>query len=98
MPDRVVHRVEDFLCHRTRMILRPAPNFRVQEANQSFLGRCFVRLHHIPDVVQKGFRVLFGRFGEEFSLMFANLPSEKVESLRNMRDPGLFLAKFKSSL
>jgi hypothetical protein len=59
-PNVVIHRRVRLLCDDVPMVIRPAPNHRIEQINHGFLLRRAVHLDRFPDAVQKRFYV-FGR-------------------------------------
>ena len=91
-PDRVpnlkVHPLERLLRHDMLMIVRPPPDDRVEPTNQIFLAGGFVRVDDSTDFLQERVRVLLRRLDEQFAVELAEILSEEVEPLVNMRDAG----------
>jgi len=70
------------------VILRPAPQKRVEQANQISSLRLSVCLHDRPDLVQERFHALLGWLNEQFAIVLADVLAQKVEALRYVRDHG----------
>src|SRR5208337_4759626 len=65
-PDFMVHPVERFLGRAMLMVVGPATDDRVQQANQQCLADRFVRLNDSTDFLHKRVRVLLRRFHQRF--------------------------------
>ena len=87
-PNLKVHPRECFRRHDMPMVVRPSPNDRVEQANQVLLTRGFIRTDDAPDFLQERVRVLLRRRDEQFAVELAEMLSEEVEPLINMRDAG----------
>ena len=85
-PDFMVHPVERLLGRTVPMIVGPATNDRVQQANQHCLADGLVRINNSTDFLQKRVRVLFRRFHQRLAVIFAEVLSEEVKPLVNMGD------------
>ena len=77
---------EGFLGDSAFMVVRPAPDFRVEQSDQVFLFRLFFFLHCFPDVIKKRFYVLLGRLDQQLAAVLAYIPSEKIKPFVDMRD------------
>ena len=87
-PNLKVHPRECFRRHDMPMVVRPSPNDRVEQANQVLLTRGFIRTDDAPDFLQERVRVLLRRRDEQFAVELAEMLSEEVEPLVDMRDAG----------
>ena len=82
----MVHPVERLLGRAVLMVVGPATNDRVQQANQQGLADGFVRINDSPDFLHKRVRVLLRRFDQWLAVVFAEVLSEEVEPLIDMSD------------
>ncbi len=71
------------------MIVRPAPDDRVELGYQHVLLHCLVLFDCRPDFSRMRLHVFLGGFDAKFSAIFAQGPSEEVEPVVDMHDPGL---------
>ena len=74
------------------MVIPPAPDNRVQESDKLLLFDRFVALDDADNFPQKCTRVVIRRFLQIFPLLsvLPYVPAEKVESVADVRDFGLF--------
>ena len=70
------------------MVVHPAPDDRVEQTNQVFLAGGFVRINDTSDFLQERVRVLLRRLNEQCATEFAEVLSEEVEPLLDVRDAG----------
>ena len=87
-PNLEVHPLERLCRHDVPMVVDPAPDDRVELTYQAFLTGGFVRIYDAPDFLQERVRVLLRRLDEQRAVEFAEMLSEEVEPLVNMRDAG----------
>src|SRR6266705_1952642 len=87
-PNLEVHPLERLRRHDMPMIVHPAPDDRVELAYQAFLAGGFVRIYDPPNFLQERVRVLFRWLDEQCAAELAEMLSEEVEPLVNMRDAG----------
>ena len=85
----MVHPVERFFGRAVLMVVGPATNDRVQQANQQSLANGFVRADDSPDFLQEHVRVLLRRLHQWFAAVFAEVLSKEVEAFVDMCDAGL---------
>jgi hypothetical protein len=91
-------RCERLRCHDMPMIVHPAPDDRVELTYQAFLADGFVRIDDAPDFLQEHVRVLFRWLDEQFAVELAEMLSEEVEPLINMRDAGFLWRELQAPL
>ena len=70
------------------MIICPAPDDRVEQLDQKLLFDRFIPANRRPDFLQEVVRVLLGRFDEQLAVILAEVLSEEVEPLLDVRDAG----------
>jgi len=87
-PNLEVHPLERVRRHDVPMIVDPAPDDRVELTYQAFLAGGFVRINNPPDFLQERVRVLFRWLDEQCAVELAEMLSEEVKPLVNMRDAG----------
>ena len=63
------------------MILCPAPNDGVENADEVYLLRCFIVADGAPHFFQHAFNTFARGFDEKFAAIFAQVFTEKVEPL-----------------
>ena len=99
-PDRMVHGGEGFLGYRVLVVVRPAPNHRVQKIDKILLFGRLVSFHQVRYFGPEGCPVGLCRLLEQFLSfpVLAEVPSEKIKTIPDMRDSGLFRGERKSSL
>ena len=85
----MVHPVERFLGRAVLVVVGPATNDGVQQANQQCLADGFIRINDSTDFLHKRVRVLLRRFDQWLAVVFAEVLSEEVEPLVNMGDARL---------
>src|SRR6185436_15931734 len=85
-PDFRVSPVERILGRTMSMVVSPATNDGVQQADQLGLADGFVCVDNSPNFPQERVRVLLRRFHQWFAVVFAEVLSEEVEALVNMGD------------
>ncbi len=88
--DGVVHLGEGLRTDNMPMIVRPSPNFRVQLGDEVSSHCLFVVLYHFSDALQERLYALLRGGDQQLSVVFAQVLSEKVEAVLNMRDESLF--------
>ena len=98
VPNLKVHQRECIRCHDMPMVVRPPPNDRVEQTNQVHLTRGFIRPDDAPDFLQERVRVLLRRPDEQFAAELAEMLSEEVEPLINMRDAGFLWRELQTPL
>ena len=76
-PDFMVDSVERFFGRTMPMVVGPATNDGVQQADQEGLADGFVRIDDFPDFLQERVRVLLRRFYQWFAVVFAEILSKK---------------------
>jgi len=87
--DFMVHPVERVFGRAVLMIVGPAANDGVHQANQPCLAHRLVRVDDSSDFLQERLRVLFRRFRQRLAIVFAEVLSEEVESLADTGDTSL---------
>src|SRR5262249_32692227 len=85
-PDFMVYSVERFLGRTMSMVVAPATNDGVQQANQQGLAERFVRVDDFPDFLQERVRVLLGWLHQGFATVLTEILSEEIEALVDMSD------------
>src|SRR5208283_4326032 len=95
-PDFMVHPVERLLGRAVLVVVGPATNDRIQQANQHGLTDGFVRTDNSTDFLHQRVRVFLRRFYQWLAVVFAEVLSEEVEPLVNMREAGLVGGERKS--
>lgn len=68
------------------MVVHPPFYYRVELLNQDFLFRRFVFRDGGTHLCQKPLHILLRRLDQQLAFVGTNVLSQKVESLRNMRD------------
>ena len=71
------------------VIVRPAPNDRIEQTYQVLLFRGSIRTNRAAHLVQKGMHVLSGGRNQELAAILAQVLPKKVEAIFDMRDAGL---------
>ena len=85
----MIHPVERLLGRAVLMIVGPATNDGVQQANQRCLADGLVRIDDSSDFLQERMRVLLRRFHQRLPIVFAEVLSEEVEPLVDMGEVSL---------
>src|SRR5262249_32811693 len=88
-PDFMVHPVERILGRAVSVVVGPATNNRVQQTNQHRLVNGLVRFDEPSDFLQERVRVLLRWFDQWLAVVLAEILSEEVEPLADMRDARL---------
>ena len=88
MPDGAVHLAEGVRRADVPVIIGPAPNDGIEHTYQVFLRRAWVGVYAFPDFGQKRLRVFLRRGHEQCPVAAADVLTEKVEALGDMRDFG----------
>ena len=96
VPNLGVHPLERRRRHNAPMVVRPTSDDRVELSYQMQLTDGFVRLDEIPDFLQERVRVLFRRPYEQFAVELAEILSEEIKPLVNMRDASLLRRELQS--
>ena len=94
----MIHASERAFAHYMPVVICPAPYFGVEFINQlggRLAQRCF---DYFSDASQEAFDVFLGGLYEQFSIgVSAHVLSEKVKTLRHVRNDCLRRRKLKSS-
>ena len=98
LEDRMIHRLEDFGADPMPVIQRPAPDERVQVANEGTRWRTLVGFDDPSDFPQHRFDALRRRLDEQLAVVFANVLSEEVKPFLDMRDHGLLGREVQATL
>src|SRR5262249_21154531 len=85
----MVRPVESVLGRAALMIVGPATNDGVQQANQRCLADGLVRIDDSSDFLQERVRVLLRWFHQWLAIVFAEVLSQEIEPLVNMGDASL---------
>ena len=88
MPQSFFHILEGLQRHDVAMVVYPATNDRVELTYQVNLTCAPVLTHQLPHLFQKVMRILFGRPDNQLAVKLAQVLSEEVVPLFNMRDAG----------
>ena len=88
--DRMVYLREGFRAYHVAVIVCPSPNFRVELSDQVSGGGLLVVSNDFSNAFKKGMDVLSRGSDKQLSLVFAEMLSEKIETILNMCDEGLF--------
>ncbi len=89
LKDGVVHGLEYFRADSMAVIHRPTPNDRVQVADEVASRGALVALNNRSHFTQHRLDALGRRFDEQLAVVFAYVLSEKITSIRNVRDDRL---------
>ncbi len=73
------------------MIIRPASDDGVQSTYKILLFPCFRLLDRVTDFTSDLHNRLLGWLNQEFSLIFSEVPAQKVKTIIDMSDQSLFL-------
>ena len=91
-PERVPENHPYFLKRRASfdmaVIVRPAPNDRVEQTNQVLLFCGSIRTNRIAYLLQKGMHILSGGRNQELTAIIAQVLPKEVEAIFDMRDAG----------
>ncbi len=80
---------ECLCCRDMTVIICPAPDTdQVEHLDQKLLFDRFIPANRRPDFFQEGVHVFLGRFYQKFAVLLADVHSEEVEPLLNVRDAG----------
>src|SRR6266516_3038916 len=79
------------------VIIGPTSNFGVELSNEIACCGLLVRLNDFSDTLQKSVDILFGRFNQQFSVVFAEMLSEKVKAVLDVRDERFLLGERQST-
>lgn len=92
LPEDMVHGRVGFLGDRVLVVISPAPDDRVQEFYEILLLGHLVRLDDTRHLFPECPHVVLCRLMQVFSLLpvLPHVPAEKVESVADVRDFGLF--------
>src|SRR5215510_14505674 len=83
-PDFMVYSVERFLGRTMSMVVTPATNDGVQQANQQGLAEGFVRVDDFSDLLQERVRVLLRWLDQGFATVLTEILAEEIETLVDM--------------
>ena len=72
------------------VIIRPSPQDRIEQPDQICLFGRLVTLDDFTDFIKMRFDVRFRRLRQQLAVIFANIPSEEVKPLIDVRYFGLF--------
>ena len=81
--------LERLHCHNVAMVVGPTPDDRIEMTNQVGLTGSVMVADALPHLLQKHMRVLLGGSDEQLTVELAEVLSEEVESVFDMRDAGL---------
>lgn len=87
--DSVVHLGEGLLAYDVPVIVGPSPNFGVELGNEVSCRRLLMVLHYFSDALKKRLHAFSRGCDQQFSVVFTEVLSEKVEAVLDMRDEGL---------
>src|SRR6266404_2039779 len=96
-PYFMVHPVERLFGRAVLMVVGPATDDGVQQANQHGLADGFVRINNSTDFLHERVRVLLRRFHQWLAIVFTEVLSEEVEPFVNMGDARLVGGEHKPS-
>ena len=88
MPQSFFHILEGLQRHNVAVVIHPATNDRIELTNQVNLTYAPVLTHQLPHFFQKVMRVLLGRADNQLAVKLAQVLSEEVEPLPDVRDAG----------
>src|ERR1700679_468971 len=88
LPHSIFHFLERLQRHDVAMVIHPAPDDRVELNDQVFLTGSAILTHQLPHLFQKGMRVLLGWPDNQLAVKLAEVLSEEVEPLLDVRDAG----------
>ena len=86
----MIHFVKGFRTDHMPVIIGPSPNFRVSLSDQISGCGLLVVFDDFSDAFQKGMDVLSRGGDEQLPLVLAEMLSEKIETILNVSDEGLF--------
>ena len=81
LKDRMIDRLEDLGANGMPVIQCPAPDERVQKADQGPGSGALVRSNHAPDFSQEGLDTLHRWLNEQLTVIFAEVLAEEVRTL-----------------
>ena len=98
LPQEVVHFLERRRGYHVAVVIDPAPDDRVECANETLLTLAAVLSDHFPHFFQEVARILPGRLDQQFAVPFAQVLTEEVEPLVDVGDAGFLGRKLQASL
>jgi hypothetical protein len=72
------------------VVIRPSSKNRIEQPDQVRLFSRLVGLDDFTDFVKMCIDVRFRRFHQELAVVLANVPSEEIKPILDVRYPGLF--------
>ncbi len=88
LPHSIFHFLERLHRHNVAVVVHPTPNDRVELSDQVYLTGSAILTHQLPHLFQKSMRVLLGRPDNQLAVKLAEVLSEEVEPLLDVRDAG----------
>ena len=88
LPQNPFHPLERLPRHDVTVVVHPATNDRIELAYQVGLAGSAILTNQLPRLVQKNARVLLGRLDNQLAIKLAEVLSEEVEPLLDVRDAG----------
>ena len=79
------------------MIIGPAPNHRVELGYQMRRRRLLVSLHDFPDLTEERLDIRSGWLREELTSIFADMVTQKIKAVLNVRNAGFLRGEFESA-
>jgi len=98
LPQEVVHFLERRRGYHMAVVINPAPDDRVECANETLLTLAAVLSDHVPRFFQEAACVLPGGLDQQLAVPFAQVFSEEVEPLVDVGDAGFLGRKLKAAL
>src|SRR5439155_5489212 len=96
--EAIPYTVEDSLGDDVSMIVGPAPQQRVEFADQNRCGKSTALADQVPRLLQHAAHTLPRLPDQQFISVFAHSLSQEVEPLGNVRDERLFFRELQSAL
>ena len=89
-PEPMVHAAEYILADHVPVVVRPSPDDRIQGTDNHRLWRGSQTREDVADLRAERFLALTRRLDQQFTVrVFANILTEKIKPILNLRDPCL---------
>ncbi len=78
-----------FLCNAMMVMICPSSDLLIQDCDKFYRGACEQGAYCFSSFFQKSFYSFLGGFNKQFSLIFPQVETEKIEAIINISDFGL---------
>ena len=98
IPDSCVKHTEYVTGNNGLVIIRPANYYWVEDSNQFLLFPSFPFVDSVTDFLSNFFNGFLGRLDKKFTVIFSEIPSEKIKAVINMGYLGFLIREFKTPI